>query len=71
MYISTFTSFPIIIKLIMNRLRRLRERDEAHRERQRIINQHEAFVYDSQSRLEEEEFIEFSSEEEREVGRMS
>ena len=53
--------------MLICRLRRLQERDEAHRERQRIINQHEAFIYDSQARLEEEEFIEFSSEEERDV----
>ena len=39
--------------------------DDDHRERQRIINQHEAFIYDSQGRLEEEEFVQFSEEEER------
>ena len=39
--------------------------DDDHRERQRIINQHEAFIYDSQGRLEEEEFIQFSEEDER------
>ena len=49
-----------------NRLQRIQKRDDEYRERQRIINQHEAFIYDSQSRLEDEEFVEFSSEEERE-----
>ena len=39
--------------------------DDDQRERQRIINQHEAFIYDSQGRLEEEEFIQFSEEDER------
>lgn len=39
--------------------------DDEHRERQRIINQHEAFIYDSQGRLEEEEFVQFSEEAER------
>ena len=43
----------------------MQKRDDDHREHQRIINQHESFIYDSQSRLEDDEFIEFSSEEER------
>ena len=43
----------------------MQKRDDDHREHQRIINQHESYIYDSQSRLEDDEFIEFSSEEER------
>ena len=43
----------------------MQKRDDDHKERQRIINQHESFIYESQNRLEDEEFIEFSSEEER------
>lgn len=44
----------------------MQKSDDDRRERQRIINQHESFIYDSQTRLEQEEFIEFSTEEERE-----
>ena len=51
-------------------MRRLQQRDEEHRERQRIINWDEGFIYDSQSRLEDEEFIQFSNETERAVGRV-
>ena len=47
------------------RLKRMQKLDDEHRERQRIINQHEAFIYDSQGRLEEEEFVQFSEEAER------
>ena len=54
-----------------NRLLRIQKRDDEYRERQRIINQHEAFIYDSQSRLEEEEFVNFSTQEEREeIGKL-
>ena len=54
-----------------NRLLRTQKRDDEYRERQRIINQHEAFIYDSQSRLEEEEFVNFSTQEEREeIGKL-
>ena len=53
------------------RLKRMQKLDDEHRERQRIINQHEGFIYDSQSRLEDEEFIQFSNETERAVGRGS
>lgn len=48
------------------RLKKMQKADDDHREYQRIINQHESYIYDSQARLEDEEFIEFSSEEERE-----
>lgn len=51
---------------MMCRLKKMKKADDDHREYQRIINQHESYIYDSQARLEDEEFIEFSSEEERE-----